>query len=599
MATTEQNTGQPGVPDPEVFTSEDAPEAAKKLWELHGHPYSDRYSDRSLNSIGALVKYAATTYQNRTAFLYPLSEKIDSYYALVTWEDFDRVTNTVASNYSEQLHDILSEANSTGLQPTVGLLARGTGIEFYITVVALQKLNIRTLMFFSALTPEIIQRLFDHCGALALISDREYAATPLSAARKISMIEDPFTLPTSKLNSSTLRFEDNRDPWDRHSIIIHSSGSTGVPKPKIHTNRSLLLIARMYRLFPNYHIQNWYLLFALQPITANIILPSGFPYDLPTIFPPRVFPPSPEAILTSLKAVARMGYGVDCVHTTPQIIEAIFKHINSTSNDFSPLRNLKVLQPGSAPLPDHITSKLIDEGVNVKQTYGTSELGPLMRTYPHDRSNPRVETMRLVPLPGMDTHARMEPIGHDHYELVIHDGVPFAAELWGSGLGAQVARGGVFRTNDLFIRDEKMGEGSWILKGRRDDVLMLSPGDVMISALDTENAIKREGEGLIKAAMQVGHGKANTGLLVELESEKQGRLGTEEQVWRVAKRANEGVEEEARVEREMVVVLEEGRELPVGVKGNVRREVAMGMFEEEVEALYKSTDGSAPLVQDM
>ncbi|KAI4203384.1 MAG: hypothetical protein LQ350_001905 [Teloschistes chrysophthalmus] len=593
MATTEQDTSQPGIPDPEVFVSENAPEATRKLWELHGHPYSDRYSDRSLNSIGALVKYAATTYKNRTAFLYPLSEKTDSYYALVTWEDFDRVTDTVASNYSEQLHDILSEANINGVQPTVGLLGRGTGVEFYITVVALQKLSIKTLMFFSALAPEIVQTLFDRCGALALIIDAEYAATPLSAARKISMIEDPFTLPTSKPTSSTLRFEDNRDPWDRHSIIIHSSGSTGVPKPKIHTNRSLLLMARMYRLLPNYHIQNWYLLFALQPITANIILPSGFAYGLPTVFPPRIFPPKPEAILTSLKAVAQLGYEVDCVHTTPQIIEAIFRYINSTGKDFSTLRNLKVLQPGSALLADHITKKLIDEGVNVKQTYGTSELGPLMRTYPHDRSNPRMETMRLVPLPGMDTHARMEPIGHDHYELVFHDGLPFAAELWGSGLGAQVARGEVFRTNDLFIRDEKMGEGSWILKGRRDDVLTLSPGDVMISALDTENAVKREGEGLIKAAMQVGHGKANTGLIVELESEKQGRLGAEEEVWEAARRANEGVVGEARVEREMVVVLEEGRELPVGVKGNVRREVAMGMFEGEVEALYKNKEGGS------
>ncbi|KAL9576713.1 MAG: hypothetical protein Q9212_006874 [Teloschistes hypoglaucus] len=594
MATTEQKTGQPGVPDPEVFISEKAPEATKRLWELHGHPYSARYSDPSLNSIGALVKYAAKTYKNQTAFLYPLSEKIDSYYALVTWEDFDRMTDTVASNYSEQLHDILSEANTTGVQPTVGLLARGTGIEFYITVVALQKLNIKTLMFFSALTPEIIQTLFDRCGALALISDAEYAATPLSAARKISMIEDPFTLPTSKPTSLTLRFEDNLDPWDRHSIIIHSSGSTGVPKPKIHTNRSLLLIARMYRLFPRYHIQNWYLLFALQPITANIILPSGFPYGLPTIFPPRVFPPSPEAILTSLKVVAQLGYEVDCVHTTPQIIETIFKYIDSTTRDFSPLRNLKVLQPGSAPLADHITKKLMKEGVNVKQTYGTSELGPLMRTYPHDRSNPRIETMRLVPLPGMNTHARMEPIGHDHFEFVLQDGLPFAAELWGSGLGAQVARGEVFRTNDLFIRDEESGEGSWILKGRRDDVLTLSPSDVMISALETENAIKREGEGLIKAAMQVGHGKANTGLFVELESEKQGRLGTEEEVWEVARRANEGVVGQARVEKEMVVVLEEGRELPVGVKGNLRREVAMGMFEGEVESMYKSKDVNTP-----
>ncbi|KAL8745874.1 MAG: hypothetical protein Q9184_007823 [Pyrenodesmia sp. 2 TL-2023] len=398
------------------------------------------------------------------------------------------------------------------------------------------------------------------------------------------MVEDTFSLPTSSI-STTLRFEDKLDPWTRPSIIIHSSGSTGMPKPIIHTNRSLLLIARMYRLFPTYHIQNWYLLFILQGITAMLILPSGFPYGLATIFPPRKFPPSPEGILKSIETAADMGYTPDCLHTNPQLIEAIFNHINAATKDFSALRDLKVLQPGGAPLSEHVAGKLTEEGVNVKQTYGSSELGPLMRTYPHDRSNRRIDTMRLVPLPGMGTHVRMKAVDAELHELVVHQGFSAAAELWGSGLGAQVAEGEVFRTNDLFVPGEILGEGSWILRGRRDDMLILAGGRDNVAAVEVEDVILREGGGLVRAAMLVGHGRGRTGLLVELLATAE-REGAEGRVWSVVEKVNWGLRDKARIAREMVVVLDAGETLPVGMKGYVQRKVALEMYQKDIDELY-------------
>lgn len=85
---------------------------------------------------------------------------------------------------------------------------------------------------------------------------------------------------------------------NRPSIVVHSSGSTGVPRPIIQ--RSLLLIARTYRLLLSYHIQNWYLLFALSGIASIVSLPSGFPYGLPTIFPPGEFPLRPKQYSNTL-----------------------------------------------------------------------------------------------------------------------------------------------------------------------------------------------------------------------------------------------------------------------------------------------------------
>ncbi|KAL8936582.1 MAG: hypothetical protein Q9211_004120, partial [Gyalolechia sp. 1 TL-2023] len=229
--------------DPNVCVSSEAPQETKRLWSLHGEPYSDRYLDPSINSIAALVEYAAATYGSRTAFLYPLSVDVDTAYRSVSWRIFHRVTDAVAGIYAEQLDKELRDANERSVQPTVGVLGRGSAIEFYVTVVALQKLNVRVLLFNPNLSPEMMQSLLDRCKAVALVQDEEYSATPLSVAQKIAMVEDPFSLQMSSV-STALRFEDNLDPWNRHSVIIHSSGSTGMPKPIIHTNRSLLLIAR-------------------------------------------------------------------------------------------------------------------------------------------------------------------------------------------------------------------------------------------------------------------------------------------------------------------------------------------------------------------
>ncbi|KAL8786626.1 MAG: hypothetical protein Q9213_002655 [Squamulea squamosa] len=249
------------------------------------------------------------------------------------------------------------------------------------------------------------------------------------------------------------------------------------------------------------------------------------------------------------------------------------------------------MESSGAPLAEHIVKKLVEECVNVKQTYGSSELGPLMRTHPHDLSNPCIERMRFIPIPGMDTHVDMEPVDANLYELVAHQGFPCAAEIWGSGLGTQVGPGKVFRSNDLFVRDEKTGEGTWILKGRRDDMLILASAASNVEAVKVESAVKREGEGLVRAALLVGHGREKTGLLVQIE-EKAREEGVHEAVEEVVKKVNEELKDKARVGSDMITILEKGKELPVGAKGNVRRKEANEMYQTGIEALYASGLGN-------
>lgn len=254
----------PVCSDPLVAPSHTASKRVKELWWLHGHPHSKRYSNPDLVSLGALVRHDGVAYRGQTAFLYPTSTNPDTEYKPMTWDDFDAVTETIALSYAYQLQEELREANSTRKQPTIALLGAGKSIEYFCTQLALQKLGLRVLLLAESNPPHALHYLLESCHALAIITDAKNARIDTNGIRKVAMVEN---LPEGSVAASVevdkVKFQDFGDVWERHSFIIHSSGSTGMPKPIIHTNRSMMLIARMYRLFQDFAIDNWFLLFPL------------------------------------------------------------------------------------------------------------------------------------------------------------------------------------------------------------------------------------------------------------------------------------------------------------------------------------------------
>jgi acyl-CoA synthetase (AMP-forming)/AMP-acid ligase II len=254
----------PVCSDPSVVPSSRASKRTRDLWWLHGHPHSKRYSNPKLVSLASLVRHDGIIYKGNKAFLYPSSAGQSTPYQSMTWDEFDRVTETIALLYAHGLEKELSEANATEIQPTVALLGGGKSIEYFCTQLALQKLGIRVLLLAASNTLSALHQLLESCNALAVITDSNNSSSDTNGIRKMDMVEAlPLDLDTPYSEVEAVKFQDFGDIWERHSFIIHSSGSTGMPKPIIHTNRSMMLIARMYRLFQEFNVENWFLLFPL------------------------------------------------------------------------------------------------------------------------------------------------------------------------------------------------------------------------------------------------------------------------------------------------------------------------------------------------
>lgn len=254
----------PVCSDPNVVVSEGASRSNKELWWLHGHPHSKRYSDPKLNSLSALVRYNGAVYGEQKAFLYPLAAEFSTAYGVMTWEEFNRTTGSIALWYAEELKAELEIANVRKEQPTIALLGGGRTLEYFCTQLALQKLGIRVLLLAESNALSSLHHLLQTCHTLAVVTDSKNSSIDTNNIRKIDMIETLAATPTMQYSElDAVKFRDYDDVWEQHSFIIHSSGSTGMPKPIIHTNRSMMLIARMYRTFQEFEVHNWFLLFPL------------------------------------------------------------------------------------------------------------------------------------------------------------------------------------------------------------------------------------------------------------------------------------------------------------------------------------------------
>lgn len=250
--------------DTSVIPPPGAAQDIHDLWSLHGHPHSKKYRNAELNSLAALVRYNATAYNNAKAFLYPVSSEPSTEYASMTWDTFDRVTENVALRYAYDLKDELLAANEAQVQPTIALLGEGKTLDYFCTQLALQKLGVRVLLLGESNPLTALHFLLETCKAVAVITDLKNSNTDVQSLRKVGMVESlSYDLIASRVQVDALKYQDFDDVWERHSFIIHSSGSTGMPKPIVHTNRSMMLIARMYRLFPDFNVKNWFLLFPL------------------------------------------------------------------------------------------------------------------------------------------------------------------------------------------------------------------------------------------------------------------------------------------------------------------------------------------------
>ncbi|RMZ43874.1 putative NRPS-like protein biosynthetic cluster [Aspergillus flavus] len=370
------------------------------------------------------------------------------------------------------------------------------------------------------------------------------------------------------------------DLQNKPCIIIHSSGTTGLPKPVYLTNgffsvidnfprtptppgrlnKSITSVAQGRRLFtmaPMFHLM------------GLVILSGAIFHNTPVVLSPER--PMTPGLLSQILETARPEVAM----LTPSVIQ----ELSAFQEGLEGLQKFKAIVFGGAPLSPEVGSKL-NEKVALHSIIGSSEagfMGALICTHSEDWEYFEWNPYSGIHMESVDDGVFEAVIRKDeHHEfLCIFHTYPDITE---------------YRTKDLFT-PHPTRPGLWKYHGRLDDVIVLSNGE-KFNPTDMENIV--ESHPLVSRAIIIGQGRFQASLLIQPNwgqwSEDQDKADFIDRIWPTVERANGIAPGHARVLRTKVALAKQDTPFALTPKGSVQRRQISEDYETEINALYAGED---------
>ncbi|VBB84718.1 Putative Nonribosomal peptide synthetase [Podospora comata] len=377
----------------------------------------------------------------------------------------------------------------------------------------------------------------------------------------------------------------DKTPDHETVMILHSSGTTGLPKPIPLKAGVLTTAGRLLATLPtpagrlNTHdpLYTTPLILSMPPFFHAFginLLVRSLHYRRPLVLLPPSTPPTAELMLHAVKTTRPTG-----MVCTPSILEDIC----SLPHGIETLRasDIECIYSGGAPLARSCGNVIVEElspRITLVNGIGTTEIWNATGYAPLD---PRDwEYFEWNPAAGVV----MEGVGGDKN----------TAELVIKRLGGEEGRfqfvfynfpeSEEWRTKDLFER-HPLKETLWRYVGRVDDVIVLSNGE-KLNPVTFEKMV--EGHSIVKGAVMVGSGRFQTGLIVEVRDVSLGVEEVVERIWERVEEANEQYPAHARVWKSMVRVARQDKPFERTPKGTVMRRNTYVAYQAEIEEMYAS-----------
>ncbi|KAF7794887.1 hypothetical protein EIP86_006030 [Pleurotus ostreatoroseus] len=376
-------------------------------------------------------------------------------------------------------------------------------------------------------------------------------------------------------------------------MYIHSSGSTGFPKPIPQKQKQVLdwchvsfIIKGRDRALrwggmhlPTFHTIGMY-------IQLYYPLVSGYAV---AVYTPQgaasPIMPNPKNVLE----VARLT-GCTALPSVPAFLEAWAQ----SEEDIDFLASMEMVAFSGGPLSDKNGDKLVAAGVQLFAVYGATEFGAWTDVWDADDSqgvNAPVKTSadwawfsfcdRVNP--------RWVPQGDGTYELQLltcethHPAIENLHDTVG------------YATNDLF-EPHPTKKGLWKITGRKDDVLVLGSGEKLVP-LAQEGMIGSHQ--MVAGAVMFGRGKNEPGVLIELHpnhaidiKDEKAVIHFRNLIWPVVEEANRTAPSFGRIFKEMILVADPDRPFPRAGKGTYIRKQVLALYEKDIDQLYQTVDES-------
>ncbi|KAE8548968.1 hypothetical protein EYB25_009351 [Talaromyces marneffei] len=491
------------------------------------------------------------------------------------YTDYEPVTGATLNRFVDGTAKCLIEK---GFQPVreevvIGICSP-TDLDYIVNIFGLIRLGYTVFQLSPRLPPSAVKEL------LAKIQNgrRALLYTPAHTSFKLDALSDLELFPLvqrdeydNSRHSETPEFllegVDYEKEHSRRCLILHSSGSTGLPKP-IDYNHQKLLAAGVYA----------------QDATAFISMPFSHALGMMSYM---------QAIHKRGTIYAMSGY-VPQTHDTvtaavkaanPEImwtVPYILKLLAEKPDGIDAIKNCRFVSSGGSKLPDELGDMLTEAGVHIGMQFGSTETGLILSSAYRDREDKAWNYLR--PPAHVVPYIMFKPVDHDKYECVVLDGHK------GKTMSNSDDPPNSWRTSDLFVPHPSL-PNAWKFVGRLDDRITLINGEKVLP-LSIEARIKQSP--LVREAVVFGIGREVPGLLLFRE------LGTSHlddkeflnQVWPTIEYANSHSESFSQINREMVTILPMDVECPLTDKNSIKRGLIYEQFADLIDSIYAAAESS-------
>lgn len=519
----------------------------------------------SPRTISELISARALQFPGQAILGYPSSGTDYVEYTFQELEDFSR---QAAVTYGCQLP---LRTDSDAKARVVAILGP-SNLDYVVTTLALSRLGFSVLFLSTRLAVPAYESLLTATKCDHIVADSAFSKITSALAAQRSNLAVIDVVPQSSYTQSSGEnvLDESKLDLDKEgsqiSWIIHSSGSTGPPKPIYQTHAAAL---RNYENNMN--------------MRGFITLPLFHAHGLSSVF--RAFTSRQKIYMANASLPLTSGgllqimrqHKFEIFYGVPYAL----KLLSESADGIAALAECSVVMFGGSACPDSLGDLLVDGGVNLISHYGTTETGQLMTSFrsPGDKAwnYVRVDD-RLEP------YARFERQGQsDVYELVVMAGWPSKV--------ATNREDGSYATKDLFEPHPTI-KRAWRYNSRLDDTIVLLNGEKAVPIV-MEQALRQNQA--VREALIFGNGKAQLGMIL-IKLETSANISSDavlDSVWAIIAAQNAQQPGYAQMSREMINVLPADTPYPMTDKGTIIRQAAYRIFDDIIEDTYRILESKA------
>lgn len=510
-------------------------------------------------TLDELLRHRAKAAPDVPIVAYPTTTEPDSY-ETHTASQLDEYTHRAAQHYRR----LFGHRERSSPERVVALFAQ-SDLDYLVAQFALGRLGFTVLCLSTRLSPEAIVSLLEKTNCQHVVYAAAYQAKidSVAALRRVQssvLFEGYREGEVSEVNIDLdLEHETNTS-----CNILHSSGSTGFPKPirNIHKNY-------IYNASNNFGMRG----FITLPLYHNHGMSSFYRalYAGKTLY---FYNPNLPLSARQLTAVFKhLGEELEIFYGVPYALKIL-----ATPEGLELLKRFKIVMFGGSACPDDLGEMLVDAGVNLISHYGATEVGQLMTSHrePGDK-----EWNWLRPPAALLPYLRWEQHG-DAYEVVILDG-------WKSKVASNQPDGS-YATRDLFVRHPSKSD-RFKYVGRLDDWIILVNGE-KLNPVQFEHTVQSDEH--VAEAVVFGVGQVSAGLII-VPAKGHDSLSEDDYLKLVQPTidaANAQAEAHAKIDREHIRVLkaDAADDCPKTDKGTVIRAAFYKKFEALITSVYEDAE---------